>query len=405
MDVFVARQPIFDRKKSVVAYELLYRDSPANFFNSSIGATKATSILLSNSYFSFGIDMLLEDKRAFINFDKVLIKNEVPILLDKNRVVVEILEDIIPDKNFIYKLKELKNKGYILALDDFTKDYQYKEIVDIVDIIKVDFMLSSKEDIKEIIKKYSDGKKKFLAEKIENLDEFNDALELGYDYFQGYFFSKPIMVQSKKIDSLELSYIKLTEEISKDEVDYKIIASIIESDLDMSYKLLKIVNSYSLSSKVNSIPHAISMMGISELRKWASLVLIGELSFGKPTEVLRLSILRSKFAELLAEKTLYRQKKHELALVGLFSMIDVLLQKPIDTIFSQLHVSDEIKLAIKLDSKSELYPIYKLVIDYEMGNWKEMDKDLKLLDIFRNIPDIYIQAIKITDNILNFIKE
>ena len=158
-----------------------YRDSAANFFNSEIGATKATSILLSNSYFNFGIEMLLEDKRAFINFDKVLIKNEVPLLLDKSKIVVEILEDVIPDKNFMTKLKELKNSGYILALDDFTIDYPYKEIIEIVDIIKVDFMLSSKEDIKKIIKKYSNGNKKFLAEKIENVDEFNNAVSLLYN--------------------------------------------------------------------------------------------------------------------------------------------------------------------------------------------------------------------------------
>lgn len=161
MDVFVARQPIFDRNKAVVAYELLYRDSAANFFNSEIGATKATSILLSNSYFNFGIEMLLEDKRAFINFDKVLIKNEVPLLLDKSKIVVEILEDVIPDKNFMTKLKELKNSGYTLALDDFTIDYPYKEIIEIVDIIKVDFMLSSKEDIKKLSKNILMGIKNF----------------------------------------------------------------------------------------------------------------------------------------------------------------------------------------------------------------------------------------------------
>ena len=130
------------------------------------------------------------------------------------------------------------------------------------------------------------------------------------------------MVQGKKIESLEISYIKLTNEINKEEPNYKIIASIIESDLDMSYKLLKIVNSYSLSSKVSSIPHAVSLMGISELRKWASLVLIGELSFGKPTEVLRLSILRSKFAELLAEKSSYKPSESDIIPIFLKFALD-----------------------------------------------------------------------------------
>lgn len=405
MEVFVAKQPIFNNKKKVIAYELLYRDSAANFFNTSIGDSRATSILLSNTYFNFGIDMLLQDKIAFINFDKVLINNDVALLLDKDKIVIEILENVVPDKAFMKKLKNLKEEGYILALDDFTLDYKYNEIVEIVDIIKVDFLLCSKLDTKIIINKYSPLNKIFIAEKIETEEEFKYAKKLGYQYFQGYFFSKPIIERSRKIESIEINYIRLTDEINKKEPNYKTIAMIIENDLDMSYKLLRVVNSYSLLSKVSSIQHAISLMGMDELRKWVLLVLIGELSFNKPTEVLRISILRSKFAELLSEKTSYRARKHELSFVGLFSMIDVLLQKSLDSIFSELNISDDIKLAIKVDPKSKLYPVYKLVIDYEMGNWDSVVESIKNLQINAKVSDIYIQAVKYTDEMIKFIED
>ena len=140
MDVFVARQPIFNRDKEIVAYELLYRNSLKNFFDPSVSSSKATSILITNSHINIGMDNLVEDKYAFINFDSTLINNDIPSLLNKDSVVIEVLEDVKPDRVFLSNLLALKKQGYKLALDDFTLDYPYQNTIPLYDIIKLDFM-------------------------------------------------------------------------------------------------------------------------------------------------------------------------------------------------------------------------------------------------------------------------
>ena len=163
MDVFVARQPIFDRNKEIMAYELLYRNSLKNFFDPTVSSTKATSILITNSHINIGMDNLVEDKYAFINFDAALINNDIPALLSKSRVIIEVLETVEPDRVFLSNLIDLKKKGYTLALDDFTLDYPYQNTLPLYDIIKVDFMLAGVDGAKKIIEKYGNGKRKFFG--------------------------------------------------------------------------------------------------------------------------------------------------------------------------------------------------------------------------------------------------
>jgi len=150
MDVYVARQPIFDNDKNVIAYELLYRDDDKNFFDLSVASNIATSILLMNSYISFGIDNLVDDAKAFINFEMNLIKYDIPLLLDHNKIVIELLEDIVPDKIFMDKIKMLKSKGYTIAVDDYVEGYAFDDLVELADIIKVDFFGNTQEEIKRI---------------------------------------------------------------------------------------------------------------------------------------------------------------------------------------------------------------------------------------------------------------
>ncbi len=400
MDIFVARQPIFNRNKEVIAYELLYRDSPANFFNTSVSSSKATSILLANSYFTMGINNLIEDKRAFINFDKVLINNSIPLLLDKNNVVVEILETVVPDAEFIIKVKELKKNGYLIALDDFPIDYPYPELIEMADIIKVDFMQSSRSEIKEIIEKHSNGKRGFVAEKVETREEFKFALDLGFDYYQGYFFSKPVVIKSKSLQSIYTQYLRIYSELNNPEPDYIKIATIIEQDLDMSYKLLRLVNSHSLVSEVKSIRHALSMVGIDEIKNWLNLIFLHAACEGKATEILRLSLVRSKFAELICDTAGLNKIKYEVSLAGLFSMIDVLLERPMSSLFAELKFSEDIKNAILLNPNSKLYLVYKTVIDYEKGNWSQLEDDMKAIKKDLHLSSLYFEAVKTTNTLL-----
>lgn len=394
MDIFVARQPIFDRNKDIVAYELLYRNSLKNFFDPSVSSSKATSILITNSHINIGMDNLVEDKYAFINFDATLINNDIPSLLNKNRVVIEVLENVEPDRAFLSNIIDLKKKGYTLALDDFTLEYPYKNTIPLYDIIKVDFMLSGLDDAAKIIQKYGNGKRRFLAEKIETVKEFKMAMDMGYDYFQGYFFSKPEIIQGKSPTSINMQYIKLKEEMSKDEINFTKITEIIESDIGLSYKLLRLVNSFALSSEVTSIRHALAILGIKEIEKWINFIMVSDFVSDGADEIVKISIIRSRFAELIAENSSKKEMKYQATLVGLFSMIDVVMGKSLDRIFREIPMNSNVKDAIMGKPTSELYDIYQIVLAYEKADWGNLDKYTNKISITPSIiPDLYFESV------------
>ena len=336
----------------------------------------------------------MEDKYAFINFDSTLINNDIPSLLNKDSVVIEVLEDVKPDRVFLSNLLALKKQGYKLALDDFTLDYPYQNTIPLYDIIKVDFMLAGLDGAKKIMDKYKNGKRKFLAEKIETVSEFNTALDMGYDYFQGFFFSKPEIIQGKAATSINMQFLKLKEEINKNEVDFNNISKIIESDIGLSYKLLRLVNSFSLNSQVSSIRHALAILGVKEIEKWLNFIMISDFVADGADEVVRLSIIRSRFAELIAEHSNQPQMKYQASLVGLFSMIDVVMGKPFDKIFKEIPMSQHVKDAITNKPTSPLYDMFQVVLSYEKADWDTLDNyTSKLLLNSSEIPDLYFESV------------
>ncbi|SHG89381.1 EAL and HDOD domain-containing protein [Tepidibacter thalassicus] len=402
MEVFVARQPIFNKYKEVIAYELLYRDGNKNFFDKSISSSKATSILLTNTYLSIGIENLIGDKKAFINFDKKLIDMDIPFILNNNIVVIELLEDIIPDKNFIDKLKKLKLSGYTIALDDFVCGH-HEELIEFCDIIKVDFLQNTSTDIEYIIKKHKKNNKKFIAEKIENNEVFNYAKDLGYDYFQGYFFSKPTTIKGKNLLSNKSYYIDIMNELHKKEPCYNKITQTIEQNVKLTYNLLKLVNSkFTAVNKIYSVKHALTMLGLNEIEKWISLIMIQNFSHNKPNEIFKISIFRSKFGELLAENSIYKNRKHEIMIMGLLSVIDIILEQPLETILKKLPLANDIKDAM-LKKESIFNNMYNLIIEYEQGCWKNVSKYAQKLKIDINkLPDIYFKSIKWADELYEY---
>ncbi|SHJ75608.1 EAL and HDOD domain-containing protein [Tepidibacter formicigenes] len=405
MEVFVARQPIFNRYKEVVAYELLYRDGSKNFFDNSISSSKATSILLINSYFSIGIENLIGGNKAFINFDKKLIETDIPLIFNNNTIVIELLEDIVPDKNFVEKIKKLKSKGYTIALDDFVYDYPYNELVELCDIVKVDFLSNSKEDIVNIIKKWKKDNKKFIAEKVETDEIFKWAKNIGFDYFQGYFFSKPKIVKGKCMKINNIHYIHILKELNKKDASYNKITKIIENNVNITYKLLKLVNSkFTFVNEIYSVKHALTILGLKEIERWISLIMIQDLSNNSPDEIFKLSIFRSKFGELLAKNSIYKNRKYEIMLMGLLSVIDNLLEEPMEKILKTLPLGIDIKKAM-LKKESIFSDIYNLIIEYEKGSWSEILNYTKKLNININkLPNIYFKSIKWSDELFEYIK-
>ena len=220
MDVFVARQPIFGKKLEVVGYELLFRTGFENVYSGTDG-DQASSSVITDSFFSIGLDTLTRGKKAFINFTEKLLLDKSATVLPKEVLVIEILENIEPSEEIIAACKELRKLGYHLALDDFVFEKKFIPLIELADIIKVDLKLSDIRESRAIVQNYCSGKKiEFLAEKLETHEEFEEALQEGYSYFQGFFFSKPVIISRKEIPSHKINLIHILNEVSRPEVNY-----------------------------------------------------------------------------------------------------------------------------------------------------------------------------------------
>ena len=406
MEVYVARQPIFNTKNEVFAYELLYRTNEQNFFDQSVTSDVATSLLIMNSYYTFGIDKLVGDSKAFINFDKNLIDSEIPLLLDKNKFVVELLEDIIPDAGFVSKVKKLKENGYTVAIDDYVDGYEFQELVHLSDIIKVDFFENTKDQIVNIVKIWKPKGKLLLAEKVETQEIFEWAKGLGFDLFQGYYFSKPSMVKGKGVSNSTFQYVRIMEQLNVKEPDYKKIASIIETDVNLTYKLLKLVNmNFTASKRVTSIKHALSILGIRAFEKWISLAMVQNLSGNKPQELIKISMTRARFMELIGLNSKLKSVANEMMLVGILSVIDALLEKPMDEIMVELPLGDDIKKALLL-FPGKYTPSYELVLRFEKGDFASEQECEDTIGIAcDDIPKYYYEAIEWAEELFGVMNE
>lgn len=398
MDVFVARQPIFNREQRVFAYELLYRDSEENYFSGKVASDVATSILLTNSYLNVGLNQLVGDHWAFMNFEKELVMKDIPQILDRSNVVIELLEDVVPDKAFMDKIKALKDMGYTIAIDDFVEDYAYGQLVDLCDIIKVEFLGQSKASIERICRIWKPKGKKLLAEKVETREEFEWAKSIGFDYFQGYFFSKPSMIRTRTVNDDSSNYIRLMGALNKAEPDYKEIAGIVELNVGLAYKLLKLVNTkFANKNTIKSINHAISMLGVKALRKWVSLALVQNMSSPETTELIVTSMVRSHLLESIAANSSFKAYKDELTLMGILSILDVMFKRPMEELMLDLPVSDAIKDT--LTGKDALYqPIYSICLAYEKGDFSVLDALSEKIGYNINaLPQHYLDAVKWAD--------
>lgn len=382
--MYIARQPIFDRNKNVYGYELLFRGEKQSAGYDGMSSLQSTATIISG-LFESGIDDLVEDKVAFVNFDSDFIFSDLIELIDCHRIVVEVLEDVKVSQALIDHLTVLKQKGYKIALDDFVESYSTYPLVPLADIIKFDLMATPLDTLKGDVKKALEHKKIILAEKVECEEEFIAAKEMGFHLFQGYFFSKPNIVgKSSNKTTNKIQYGRLISELNKPEPSYQVLAEIVEKDAQLAYRLMRVVSNRSEDDLIYSIKKALTYMGLKELKRWVNILMIRDLGSNKPKELMRLSLVRAKFAERIALKSTFKKMKYEASMMGLFSTLDAILDETMEEALSDVALPIAIKRVL-IHQEGEMLPIYNLIKAYETGNWDEGESCAKALGIREDI--------------------
>ena len=246
----------------------------------------------------------------------------------------------------------------------------------------------------ELIKINHNPDVKFLAEKIESYQEFKSAYQMGYDYFQGYFFTKPDTISTRKIPSYKFNYLQVINELNSTEPNFKELSEIIKNDVSMSYSLLRTINAAIYCCETSSITQAVALMGVNKLKKWAMLYFIKGLSDDKPNELFKNTLVRAKMAELIAVNLNLKDKSSEYYTAGIISMLAAYLDRPLANIIKELSLTNEIKKAV-LNQKGEMGETLKLITHFEKADWKEVEKfELKYNLDSKLIFGLYTKAIK-----------
>ena len=399
MKKFVARQPIFDPHQKVYAYELLFRSGMDNFFDASDPDQASTSVIV-DSLLLMGMEKLTGGDRAFINCTRNVLIKGYAALLPKDKVVVEILESVEPDDEVVGACLRLKRAGFMLALDDFIYEERLEPLLPLIDFVKVDFRETTERDRKALVEKLSPRGIKMVAEQVETRSELQQASEMGYTYFQGYCFSKPEIVVAQDIPGYKLNYLRVLQAVNQPEINLVELENIIKLEASLTYKLLRYLNSafFGFRTEIRSIHHALALLGEEELKKWASLIAMAAMGADKPPELVVSVIVRAVFCESLAPRIGMTNRSNDLFLLGMMSLIDAVLDRPLPEILEKMPISHEIKEAL-LGVENRFRDVYETVIAYEAADWRSFAEKARKLNLDEEtVPDLYLKSVEWAKN-------
>ncbi len=412
-ELLVGRQPILNSHKETIGYELLYRAFPYDTQAMFKDGNAATSRVFANTLFEMGLDAVVGPQLAFINFTRdFLVKDDLICLLtgmrvenfDPRRVVLEVLEDIALDNELFQALRKFKRKNFLIALDDVISLEQIAPILDqgLVDLIKIDMLAVNRTDLADMVRSIKQRDILLLAEKVETPQDFFTCLQLGFDFFQGYFFYKPETIQykKKKLDVSRLSLMRSLAATMDAQTSFHLLDPIISQDVGLSYKLLRLVNSgyYSLADQVKSIQQAIALIGLQQLRSWM-LLLVMATADDKPHELTAVAFQRAKICEMLGT-TLGVRHTESYFLIGLLSVLDAIMDVPMLQVVESLPLTPDINEAL-VHRKGKLGVVLKAVIATEDGNWDHILELGIQPHVWRNI---YFESVKSSNLIMKEIR-
>lgn len=403
MKAFLARQPIFNRYKRVIGYELLFRSGPENYFPEPADHGRASSSVMVESFLMPKALNLTCGKKAFINVTRETLLDELIYLFPPEMAVVELLEIIRPDAEVLRACRKLKERGYTLALDDYIDDDCMSPLLELADIVKVDFVsVRDDDERRRLVTKLARPGLSLLAEKVETFADFETARLAGYTYFQGYFFARPSMLARKDPPSAGASYFQLLQETHKPEIDYLRIEKVLRGDPALSYKLLRYINAVAFGTRceITSIVYALSVLGEVLVRKWVTVIALVGMAGEGGLEAVRSSVVRGTMCEAVARAGGLLEQAENAYFLGLFSMIDALLERPMGAILDELPLACEVKDALT-GRQNQLWVVLQYVIAYERGEWSAVEELAAALGIKDGLdPQLYFSAAEESDQYL-----
>lgn len=393
-DTYLARQPVFDRSLNVYGYELFFRSGAENAFSSPDG-DKASSQVIESSLNTFGLGRLTVGRRVFINVTKPMITQGIVSLLPPRITVLELVPSVPPDPDVVAVCRALKKQGFQIALDGFTLARAETPLTELADILKVDFQSVPAEERTAIVKRHSRPGVTLLGMRLGLRKELTQAMEMGYALYQGFFFCRPEMIARKDPPAYKVSYLRFLREVNRPDADFETLDSIIREDVTLSLKLLRYINSamMGLRSRVESIRQALTLLGLVQVRRWASLLALAAMCEDKPSELVVTSLIRARFCEQLGMTSGLKNKTFDLFMIGMFSVIDAILDRPMIEVLSDLSLADEVKGAL-MGKPEGLGRVLGLTLAYEHAEWDRLPALLERLEIDpMALPGIYREAV------------
>jgi c-di-GMP-related signal transduction protein len=391
---YVARQPILDPTCQVFGYELLYR-AAADAVSCQDPRDTAAARVLNDAVLTLGLDTLTGGRRAFINVTRQMLLNDLVTVLAPETIVVEVLEDVGVDEEILTACRRLREKGYSLALDDFTLQTGAEALLPYVRYVKVDVLSTATAERRQIEKLIPQGVK-LVAEKVESADIFEEARGLGYSLFQGYYFCRPTTFAGGALSARRLAYARLLAALNKPNVSVNSVEDLIKHDASLTYRVLRCINSaaFGIRREIQSIRQALVLLGLDQVRKWASVWALAGLNGGASSELVTIAILRARSCEIVATHALGPDDASEYFLLGLCSLLDAMLGQPMSTAVTELPLSDSIRKAL-LGEQNSARSLLDAVIAHERGEWDEASRIATLIKVPPDrLPVAYADALK-----------
>jgi c-di-GMP phosphodiesterase len=366
-EIFVARQPIFNRRLEVAGYELLFRGGKVSeaLVASPEGATAAVVL---NSFTEIGLERIVGSRTAWVNVTREFVLSGFAQTMPADLVMLEILEHQLLDDQLIAAVVQLKRQGYRFALDDFEYSTSADPVLPLVDVVKLDILALGRENLSREIARLKPYGVTVLAEKVETHADHIFCAEAGCDLFQGFFFCKPQLVRGRRVAPSRLPLLQLVAAMHDPAIELSQLDQLIARDLTLSYRLLRYINSsyFGLVSQVRSIRQALALLGVENLKRWATLSVFASID-DKPPELTVTALVRGRFCER-AGASIASTSPGELFTLGLFSVIDALMDAPIEEVLAQIPFPGDMRDAL-ITRRGQTGRLLDCVTAFEAGDF------------------------------------